>query len=139
MAIAIRDIFVEIRCKKSADFVITREKTEKPKPTSNSFSIDLGPSLDGLIGKSTLLVNENADEVVIQISHQALQPQRSITLQHPLFIGGQKKQNVDFEVSIYADCFPKPLNKKVAIIVDPTKIKRTPKELLEELEILKSE
>lgn len=139
MPIAIRDIFIEITCQKSDNFIVTRNKISKPEPTKGGFSIDLGSSFAALIGKSTLNIEDNDGKYRIQLTCEALQPQRTLVIQHPLYIGGQKRQPIDFQVNIYADCFPKPITKTLKIHIEPTKIKRTPLELLTELEIFKKE
>lgn len=135
-SISIRDIFIDIRCKKTEDFIITRDKAKKPKAEDSSFSISLSDSFDGLIGKSTAQVAESDDEYILQISYEALQPQRNVNITHPLFIGGSKKQTIELNVKVYADCFPNPIDKLLSVELSPLNIKRTPLQILEELDIL---
>jgi hypothetical protein len=138
-SIAIRDIFIEITCEKTTDFNIIRKKAKKPESSRGSLSIDFGHEFEGLIGKSSLVINEKEDNYNIHLSYEALQPKRSVTISHPFFIGGQKKQLVEFNVNIYADCFPKPIEKKLKINILPKKINRPAIEVLTEMEILKQE
>lgn len=138
-SISIRDVFIEISTVKTNDFLITRKKVKKPESTRGSLSIELGQEFEGLIGKSSLAINERDDNYLIHLNYEALQPKRSVTITHPFFIGGQKKQNVDFNVRIYADCFPKPIEKTLKINIEPMKVKRTPNEILTELEVLKND
>lgn len=135
--IAIRDIFIDIQVKKLEGFIITRKISKKPEANSAGFSIDLGENFEGLIGVNTLNVHEKEDYYQIQISYAALQPQRSIQFSYPFFIESSKKLSLELNVNIYADCFPKPFTKEMTIKIEPNKIKRTPIEILQELEILK--
>lgn len=135
-SISIRDIFIDIRCKKTKDFLITREKSKKPKAEDNGLMINFSESFDGLIGKSTANVSETDDEYILQISYEALQPQRNVSITHPLFISGTKKQTIELKVRVYADCFPNPIDQILKVNLTPVNIKRTPIQILDELDIL---
>jgi len=135
-SISIRDIFIDIRCKKTTDFIITREKLQEPKAEDSNFTFNFTESFGGLIGKSTAVVSQTDDEYTLQLSYEALQPQRNVNITHPLFVGGTKKQIIELEVRVYADCFPYPIDQILKINLEPLNIKRTPAQILEELGVL---
>lgn len=133
-SIAIRDIYIEMTCPVTNEFELVNNRLEKPeKSRRTSFTI---AGLDGLVGQSRLNLNKGESIFKIQLGYDALQPQRSVTIEHPLFITGNKKQEVEFNVSIYADCFSQPLNRKLTISIEPQKIDKKPLEILEELEVI---
>lgn len=134
-SIAIRDIFIELVCSRNAEFEINTNRPERPEK-SRRYSFNLSENLNGVFGKSTLSLVSSDSIYKIQLGYDALQPQRFVTLEHPLFITGNIDADVIFDVNIYADCFANPLNKKLKISIKPTKISKKPVEILKELEVL---
>jgi hypothetical protein len=134
-SIAIRDIYIELICPNNSDFEFSSNQRVKPKK-SQDYSFDLGTSLASVFGKSTLGLVKSDTTNKIQLGYDALQPQRSVTIEHPLFIYSNKKINIDFNVNIYADCFATPLSHKLKIKIEPHKINKKPLEILEELDII---
>ena len=101
--IGIRDIYIEFRLKKNECAELTA-KSESMFTRRNKLWL----STSRLLREETNF-EDFEDHFLMKLQFDALQPKRTVKLDEELILLVQKEGELEFEATIYADCFSKPL------------------------------